>query len=63
MARSPLSAFGRWLADMLRHAFGDPREEALHQPPMVGVQPFLGTIHPRRRGRLFLGHTSWSNVR
>ncbi|MFN9629871.1 MAG: hypothetical protein ACK59A_06520 [Cyanobacteriota bacterium] len=62
MARSAVSAFGRWLAEMVQHAFGDPREEALHQPPMVGVQPFLGTIS-RRRGRSFLGYTSWSNVR
>ena len=44
-----LSSFGRWLAEMVRHAFGDPREEALHQPPLVGVQPFHG-IPSRRRG-------------
>jgi hypothetical protein len=41
-------AFGRWLAEMVQHAFGDPREEAAHQPPMVGVQPFYG-IPIRRR--------------
>ncbi|MFM9088024.1 MAG: hypothetical protein ACKOPT_07780 [Cyanobium sp.] len=45
---APASAFARWLADMVQHAFGDPREEALHQPPLVGVQPFHG-IHSRRR--------------
>jgi hypothetical protein len=42
------AAFGRWLADMVQHAFGDPREEALHQPPLVGVQPFRGTPSRRR---------------
>ncbi|MEB3303886.1 MAG: hypothetical protein VKK99_04750 [Cyanobacteriota bacterium] len=45
---APASAFARWLADMVQHAFGDPRQEALHQPPLVGVQPFHG-IHSRRR--------------
>ncbi|MFM7236751.1 MAG: hypothetical protein ACKOYK_08280 [Cyanobium sp.] len=44
-----VTAFGRWLADMVQHAFGDPREEAQNQPPQVGVQPFRGTIR-RRRG-------------
>ena len=43
-----LAAFGRWLADMVQHAFGDPREEALHQPPLVGVQPFGGHTSRRR---------------
>jgi hypothetical protein len=52
MARSMLSiaAFGRWLAEMVQHAFGDPREEAAFQPPAVGVQPYRGTVQ-RRRGR------------
>lgn len=40
--------FGRWLAEALNHAFGNPREEALHQPPLVGVQPYRD--RPRRRG-------------
>lgn len=47
---SGLAAFGHWLADMLNHAFGNPREEAAHQPPLVGVQPYRD--RPRRR-RLF----------
>ncbi|MFN9644560.1 MAG: hypothetical protein ACK6BG_05425 [Cyanobacteriota bacterium] len=52
MARSSLSVatFGRWLAEMVQHAFGDPREEAALQPPAVGVQPYHGTIL-RGRGR------------
>jgi hypothetical protein len=52
MARSPLTVatFGRWLAEMVQHAFGDPREEAALQPPAVGVQPYHGTIQ-RGRGR------------
>ena len=55
MARSPLTvaAFGRWLAEMVQHAFGDPREEAVFQPPAVGVQPYRGTVQ-RRRGRRVL---------
>ncbi|MEB3322771.1 MAG: hypothetical protein VKI81_08090 [Synechococcaceae cyanobacterium] len=35
-----LSDLGRWLAEALNHAFGNPREEALHLPPAVGVQPY-----------------------
>ncbi|MEB3318733.1 MAG: hypothetical protein VKO39_11415 [Cyanobacteriota bacterium] len=45
-----VAAFGHWLAEMVQHAFGDPREEASFQPPAVGVQPYHGTIQ-RRRGR------------
>ena len=41
--------FGRWLAEAINHAFGNPREEAMHQPPLVGVQPYRDS--PRRRGR------------
>lgn len=41
-------SFGRWLAEAINHAFGNPREEALHQPPLVGVQPYRD--RPRRRG-------------
>jgi hypothetical protein len=40
--------FGTWLADALNHAFGNPREEALHQPPLVGIQPY--SDRPLRRG-------------
>ena len=46
---SGLAAFGWWLADTLNHAFGNPREEAAHQPPLVGVQPYCD--RPRRRRR------------
>jgi len=41
-------SFGRWWAEMISHAFGNPREEAQHQPPLVGVQPYRD--RPRRRG-------------
>jgi hypothetical protein len=44
---SPWHPFGVWLADTLNHAFGNPREEAAHQPPLVGVQPYRD--RPRRR--------------
>jgi len=44
-----LASFGQWLAEMLNHAFGNPREEAAHQPPLVGVQPYRD--RPRRRRR------------
>ena len=44
-----MAAFGQWLADTLNHAFGNPREEAAHQPPLVGVQPYCD--RPRRRRR------------
>jgi hypothetical protein len=47
MVVSPLSGFGHWLADTINHAFGNPREEAAHRPPMVGVQPYRD--RPRRR--------------
>jgi hypothetical protein len=43
-----MALFGHWLAEMVQHAFGDPREEAATQPPAVGVQPYHGTI---QRGR------------
>jgi len=42
-----VAAFGRWLAEM-QHAFGDSREESLHQPPLVGAQPYSGTPSRRR---------------
>jgi hypothetical protein len=44
---SPFSGFGHWLADTINHAFGNPREEAAHRPPMIGVQPYRD--QPRRR--------------
>jgi hypothetical protein len=46
---SALAGFGFWLADMLNHAFGNPREEAAHQPPLVGVQPYRDRPERRRR--------------
>lgn len=44
-----LQVFAAGLADALNHAFGNPREEAAHQPPLVGVQPYRD--RPRRRSR------------
>lgn len=46
---SGLAGFGDWLAEMLNHAFGNPREEAAHQPPLVGVQPYSDRPQRRRR--------------
>jgi len=46
-----LADFGHWLADSLNHAFGNPREEAAHQPPAVGVQPYRDRPQRRRRRR------------
>ncbi|MFN5117332.1 MAG: hypothetical protein ACK5FE_06710 [Cyanobacteriota bacterium] len=43
-----LMGFGHWLADAINHAFGNPREEAAHQPPMVGVQPYRDAMEKRR---------------
>lgn len=48
-ASGALAGFGRWLADTLNHAFGNPREEAAHQPPRVGVQPYRDRPQRRRR--------------
>lgn len=44
---SSLLTFGRWIGDAIAHAFGNPREEALTQPPLIGVQPYRD--QPRRR--------------
>ena len=44
-----MARFGLWLAETLNHAFGNPREEAAHLPPLVGVQPYRD--RPRRRSR------------
>jgi len=44
-----LNGFGHWLAEMFNHAFGNPREEAAHQPPLVGVQPYRDRPQRRRR--------------
>ena len=48
---SHLHRFGTWMAEAVNHAFGNPREEAAHQPPAVGVQPYTG-VRRRRGGRL-----------
>jgi hypothetical protein len=45
---SRLVRFGHWLADTLNHTFGNPREEAVHQPPQVGVQPYRDRPSRRR---------------
>ena len=45
----PLTRFGLWLAEAINHAFGNPREEGAHLPPLVGVQPYRD--RPRRRSR------------
>lgn len=47
--RSALLGFGPWLAEAVAHAIGNPREEAMHQPPLVGVQPYRD--RPRRHHR------------
>jgi hypothetical protein len=45
-----LLGFGHWLAEAVGHAFGNPREEAEHQPPLVGVQPYRDRpSRPHRR--------------
>jgi hypothetical protein len=48
---SHLHRFGTWLAEALNHAFGNPREEAAHLPPAIGVQPYSG-LRRRRGARL-----------
>jgi hypothetical protein len=45
---SRLTRFSHWLADALNHAFGNPREEGAHQPPLVGVQPYRDRPSRRR---------------
>jgi hypothetical protein len=48
LSGSSIAGFGQWLADTINHVFGNPREEAMHQPPLVGVQPYRD--RPLRRG-------------
>jgi len=43
------SALLHWMADMIAHAFGDPRQEAVTRPPAIGIQPYRD--RPRRRAR------------
>ncbi|MDM7953923.1 MAG: hypothetical protein QUV07_12020 [Cyanobium sp. CZS 25K] len=46
---SPLERLRLWLVDTINHAWGNPGEEAEHQPPAIGVQPFSGEPSPHRR--------------
>ena len=39
-------ALTRWFGSSVGNAFGNPLEERLHPPPLVGVQPYRD--HPRR---------------
>ncbi len=43
-----ITQFSRWFGRSLAHAFGNPRDAQLHQPPAIGVQPYTGEIarHP-----------------
>jgi hypothetical protein len=45
---SPLAGLIHWMSDSINHVFGNPREEAAHQPPSVGVQPYRDRPAPRR---------------
>ena len=45
---SPLAGLIHWMSDTINHVFGNPREEAAHQPPPVGVQPYRDRPSPRR---------------
>jgi len=40
-----MSAIGRWFGTSVGHAFGNPLEERQLQPPLVGVQPYRGTLY------------------
>ena len=33
----------QWFGETLAHAIGNPREEKMHLPPPIGVQPFHDT--------------------
>ena len=46
---SPLTRFALGLAEAINHAFGNPREEGAHLPPLVVVRPYRD--RPRRRSR------------
>jgi hypothetical protein len=47
-SRSPLAGLIHWMSDTINHVFGNPREEAAHQPPAVGVQPYRDRPRSRR---------------
>jgi hypothetical protein len=40
-----MAALNRWFGTSIGHAFGNPREERLLQPPNVGVQPYRDQPH------------------
>ena len=35
-----LRTLRHWFGEAVQHAVGNPREEKIHQPPEVGVQPY-----------------------
>jgi len=35
-----LRTLRHWFGEAVQHAVGNPREEKIHQPPDVGVQPY-----------------------
>ena len=37
-----IALFGSWFGVSLAHAFGNPREEQQHLPPLIGIQPYSG---------------------
>ncbi len=43
-----LNSARAWWGEAMAHAFGNPREEKAHLPPLVGVQPFRH--HPHKDG-------------
>jgi hypothetical protein len=45
----PLARFSQGLAEAINHAFGIPREQGAHLPPLVAVQPYRD--RPRRCSR------------
>ncbi|MFN7228743.1 MAG: hypothetical protein ACK5UG_06785 [Synechococcaceae cyanobacterium] len=45
----PLRRCLDWLATAAAHVFCDPEDGARRQPPSVGVQPFSGRVHRKRR--------------
>lgn len=46
---APLTRFALGLTEAINHAFGNPREEWAHLPPLVVVRPYRD--RPRLRSR------------
>ncbi len=46
---APLTRFALELVEAINHAFGNPREEGAHLPPLVVVRPYRD--RPRLRSR------------